>query len=52
MPTFLNHTVPVPGQPLTFQTKGVGRPNDVTLIPFYQATGAGLARFYRMAISP
>ncbi len=25
---------PVPGQPLTFRTKGVGRPNDVTLLPF------------------
>ncbi len=27
---------PVPGQPLTFQTQGVGRPADVTLVPFYQ----------------
>ena len=36
MPTLLSNTVPVPGQPLTFQTEGVGRPNDVTLIPFYQ----------------
>jgi hypothetical protein len=36
IPTLLTNTVPVPGQPLTFQTEGVGRPNDVTLIPFYQ----------------
>ena len=26
---------PVAGQPLTFRTAGVGRPNDVTLKPFY-----------------
>ena len=27
---------PVPGKSLTFKTVGVGRPHDVTLIPFYQ----------------
>ncbi len=27
---------PVTGRPLTFRTKGVGRPSDVTLVPFYQ----------------
>ena len=27
---------PVPGRPLTFRTVGAGRPNDVTLKPFYQ----------------
>lgn len=27
---------PVPGQPLTFRTVGAGRPNDVTLKPFYR----------------
>ena len=26
---------PVPGQPLTFRTVGMGKPNDVTLKPFY-----------------
>ena len=36
IPTLLSNTVPVAGQPLTFKTTGVGRPNDVTLIPFYQ----------------
>jgi autotransporter-associated beta strand protein len=34
--TLLSNTVPVAGQPLAFQTRGAGRPNDVTLIPFYQ----------------
>jgi len=27
---------PVSGQPLTFETAGIGRPRDVTLIPFYR----------------
>ena len=29
-------TMPVSGQPLTFQTQGIGQPRDVTLIPFYE----------------
>jgi DUF1680 family protein len=33
---------PVDGQPLTFQTVGVGRPADVQLVPFYQL---GLERY-------
>jgi DUF1680 family protein len=33
---FVEHTEPVPGKPLAFETKGTGRPQDVTLIPFYQ----------------
>jgi hypothetical protein len=36
VPTLLNNTVPVPGQPLTFQTQGLGEPRDITLLPFYQ----------------
>ncbi len=32
----LKHIKPVKGQPLTFQTQELGRPRDVTLIPFYQ----------------
>jgi hypothetical protein len=24
------------GEPLTFRTEGIGRPNDVTLIPYYK----------------
>jgi uncharacterized protein len=32
----LNHVKPVARKPLTFQTKGIGKPQDVTLIPFYR----------------
>jgi uncharacterized protein len=32
----LTHIKPVSGQPLTFRTRGIGRPQDVTLIPFYE----------------
>ena len=28
--------VPVPGHPLTFQTRGLAQPHDVTLVPFYR----------------
>ncbi len=28
---------PVAGAPLTFRTEGIGRPHDVTLVPFYKA---------------
>ncbi len=30
------HVRPVAGKPLTFQTSGLGKPNDVTLIPLYK----------------
>ena len=32
----LSHFRPVEGKPVTFQTKGLGQPRDVTLIPFYR----------------
>jgi len=32
----LKHIKPVSGRPLTFRTHGIGRPKDVTLIPFYK----------------
>ena len=32
----LAHVKPVAGKPLTFQTSGLGKPNDVTLIPLYK----------------
>ncbi len=32
----LKQVKPVSGQPLTFRTRGIGRPQDVTLKPFYQ----------------
>ena len=31
----LQHVAPVAGRPLTFRTQGIGRPNDVTLSPYY-----------------
>jgi uncharacterized protein len=30
---------PIKGKPLTFKTEGVGKPEDVTLIPFYKLYG-------------
>ena len=36
IPTLLSNTVPVPGQSLNFQTRGLGEPRDISLIPFYQ----------------
>jgi len=27
---------PIPGEPLTFRTRGIGRPHDVTFEPFYR----------------
>ena len=30
------HIEPVAGKPLVFQTKGIGKPKDITLIPFYR----------------
>jgi len=32
----LRRIVPLPGKPLTFQTRGLARPHDVTLVPFYR----------------
>ncbi|MDR3459734.1 MAG: glycoside hydrolase family 127 protein [Verrucomicrobiae bacterium] len=32
----LRHVKPSSGRPLTFRTHGIGRPVDVTLIPFYE----------------
>jgi DUF1680 family protein len=32
----LKHIEPVAGQPLTFRTKGIGRPGDVTLSPYFR----------------
>jgi len=32
----LSQIKPVPGAPLTFKTDGLGRPQDVTLVPFYK----------------
>jgi hypothetical protein len=32
----LKHIKPVSGKPLTFRSSGIGQPDDITLIPFYQ----------------
>jgi len=32
----VKHIEPIPGEPLTFRTKGIGRPHDVTLSPYYR----------------
>ena len=34
--SLLQRVKPVSGRPLTFRTRGIGRPQDVTLEPFYQ----------------
>lgn len=34
--SFITNTLPVAGQPLTFQTRNLGEPYDVKLIPFYE----------------
>jgi hypothetical protein len=36
LPDVLAHIEPVPGKPLTFRTRGLGRPRDVTLVPFHR----------------
>lgn len=37
---------PVENQPLTFRTNGVGRPEDVTLVPFYRLFGKRYALYW------
>ena len=34
--SLVSHVKAVRGKPLTFRTKGIGQPQDVTLIPFYE----------------
>jgi len=38
----------VAGGPLTFQTVGAGRPNDVTLVPFYELFGRRYAIYWHL----
>jgi len=35
-PGLLDRVLPVVGKPLTFETRGLGRPRDVTLVPFFR----------------
>ena len=39
---------PVKGKPLTFRTADVGKPNDVTLIPFYRLFGQRYAVYWNI----
>jgi DUF1680 family protein len=39
---------PVKGKPLTFRTVNVGKPNDVTLIPFYKLFGQRYAVYWNI----
>ena len=40
---------PVKGKPLTFRTRGAGRPNDVTLVPYHELFGQHYAVYWRLA---
>ncbi len=40
---------PVAGQPLTFRTLDAGKPNDVTLIPFYRLFGERYSIYWELA---
>jgi uncharacterized protein len=42
----LAHVEPVPGKPLTFRTRGIGRPDDVTLVPYYRLHHQRLAVYW------
>jgi len=39
---------PVEGRPLTFRTSGVGRPGDVTLVPYHELFGRNYAIYWRL----
>jgi DUF1680 family protein len=40
---------PVPGAPLTFQTRGIGRPHEVVLMPFYRIHHQRYAIYWPLA---
>jgi DUF1680 family protein len=43
---------PVSGKPLTFQTVNAGRPNDITLVPFYELFGQRYAIYWQVDKPP
>ncbi len=47
----LKHIQPVPGQPLTFRTKNLSQPGDVTLIPYYRVSDERYS-IYWSVVSP
>jgi hypothetical protein len=40
--------VPVAGQPLTFRTKGLAQPHDVTLVPFFKAADQRYTVYWKL----
>ena len=42
---------PVAGEPLTFRTRGVGRPEDVTLVPLYRLYDQRYSVYWRLCPS-
>ncbi len=46
--TLLAAVKPVAGTPLTFKTAGIGRPADVTLIPFYKASDIRYTAYWNL----
>jgi DUF1680 family protein len=49
--SLLKHVKPVSGQPLTFRTKNLGKPGDVTLIPYYKLSDERYS-IYWSVVSP
>ncbi len=46
--TLLSSVRPVPGASLTLRTAGIGRPSDVTLIPFYRAADIRYTAYWNL----
>ncbi len=44
----LAHVEPVAGSPLKFRTRGIGRPHDVTLIPYYLLNHQRYAIYWKL----
>jgi len=43
---------PVAGRPMTFETVNAGKPNDVTLVPFYKLFGQRYSIYWELAKPP
>ncbi|HEX7485679.1 MAG TPA: beta-L-arabinofuranosidase domain-containing protein [Vicinamibacterales bacterium] len=46
--TLVSAIKPVAGLPLTFRTSGIGRPTDVTFVPFYRASDIRYAAYWNV----
>lgn len=46
--TIVASIVPTPGVPLTFTTSKIGRPNDVTLVPYYQIAHERYSMYWKI----